>query len=373
MEQLIQQASRTPEDELFLANLYEAAGETPKAGRLYLARADADQNDANLLAQDIRGLILAGSPMAQEQLKRLGTLEPDSLRTVELQARLLHAQKQDKQVAALLIDFANKHPTANLVAVAGVLENLHLDEAAEQLYRRNATQSKTPQGALAYAAFLARQRKLSAALDVFERVWRQNPTEALATTAVSLVRAAGLPESNECKRVEKWLKEASDRKPESITLQLSLADLQAFLGELQDAERNYRKCYARQPQDPNCLNNLAWLLTLTQSNLTEALDLIQSAIKLTGPVSAVLDTRAVVYLSTNQADLAVHDLELAVDQSPNATRYFHLAEAYRKAGKLDAATAALRKAEQLGLEPGSLYPRDRVLYPELKAELGAVQ
>ena len=97
--------------------------------------------------------------------------------------------------------------------------------------------------------------------------------------------------------------------------------------------------------------------------------LVDRAIELSGPLPMLLDTRATARMALGQVDAAIEDLEEATNSGPSATRYFHLAQAYRKANRPGDAREALREAKALGLDEGSLHPMERKGYHQLLGEL----
>jgi hypothetical protein len=66
---------------------------------------------------------------------------------------------------------------------------------------------------------------------------------------------------------------------------------------------------------------------------------------------------------------ALTDIEQALAQAPAPLLYFHQALAYAHLGQRQAASAALQKGEQLGLEPRQLHPLERRLHGELLRSL----
>jgi tetratricopeptide (TPR) repeat protein len=110
---------------------------------------------------------------------------------------------------------------------------------------------------------------------------------------------------------------------------------------------------------------LAW----KEGAAAEALELINRAFDVVGPIPSVLDTRALVSLKMGKGEPAVKDLKEAVAEAPTAPRYVHLARAYLLAGHRPSALAALRTAETLGLKADSLEPRERAAYHQLLAAL----
>ena len=105
--------------------------------------------------------------------------------------------------------------------------------------------------------------------------------------AVELERAGRLDEAAE--RYTQVL----ESRPESLRAWVNLGNVEAGRGRPQDAERAYRRALSVAPDDPDALNNLAWLLLQEGSRLEEAEALAHDAARRRGPDQAlVLDTLA---------------------------------------------------------------------------------
>jgi tetratricopeptide (TPR) repeat protein len=105
--------------------------------------------------------------------------------------------------------------------------------------------------------------------------------------AVELERAGRLDEAAE--RYTQVL----EAQPESLRAWVNLGNVESGRGRPQDAERAYRRALSVSPEDPDALNNLAWLLLQEGSRLEEAEGLAHAAARRKGPDQAlVLDTLA---------------------------------------------------------------------------------
>ena len=153
-------------------------------------------------------------------------------------------------------------------------------------------------------------------------------------------------------------------------MRLSLASLHSQQQRYDQAESIYRAILGSSPDIVLALNNLAWILSFQPGKEKEALALIDHAVELAGAVPGLLDTRAVIRLNNGRADLALGDLRTAIAVSPQlADLHFHLARGHHAAKKNGEARRALRQAEQHGLKPETVDPREREIFLKLRQEL----
>ena len=165
------------------------------------------------------------------------------------------------------------------------------------------------------------------------------------------------------------IQEAIHANPNSLALQFPLANLRLLQGHYEEAEKILRAIHEKNPSLGTPLNNLAWLLALQDGRGSEALSLAQQAIDLDGETPGLLDTRAVAYLATGQADLAIKDLEDSIAVQPLPDIYFHLARAYLAKGRQGDAGKALQRAHELGFTEQKLSPLERKSYQQLLSAL----
>jgi len=96
--------------------------------------------------------------------------------------------------------------------------------------------------------------------------------------------------------------------------------------------------------------------------------LINQAIEIAGPVGAMLDSRALVYLAKKQPEAALADLEMALADEVTPVRLFHQARAYAMAGKRHEAAAALAAAKKKGLTRDSLDASEMPIFDNFRVE-----
>jgi tetratricopeptide (TPR) repeat protein len=366
LQSLIDRKLATPSDHLLAAQLYEALGDLPKARARYTALLTLPgASTPTILGTAGRFLIrhgdLDGAALALAELKKQPV---QTAATIELQARLFHAQNQTKEAVTLLEKTAEIDGISR-AAVAGVLEELGQFEKAETQLR------KRPEDVLTLAQFLIRRGDPSKALAECNDAWSRCPPVAVAETCLAAL-AAMPPDASAVDRVAAHVDAARAKSPEDVSLLAALAAVRNFQGRFDQSIELYRSILEKDARQVTALNNLAWLLALKGGHADEALKLVESAVKISGPNPDLLDTRAVAYLAMTPpvAMAAVKDLKDVVKDAPSPTAYFHLAQAQLQAGQRKEALDAWRKANDMRLDPQILHPRERAAYDQLVAALG---
>ncbi len=106
------------------------------------------------------------------------------------------------------------------------------------------------------------------------------------------------------------------------------------------AEVQFRKSLAIDPQNPNVLNYLGYMLADQGEKLPEALKLIRQAVDLDPQNGAYLDSLGWVYFKSGQYPQAEENLHKAIERmNTDPTVHDHLGEVYEKTGKLKMAVA----------------------------------
>ncbi len=280
------------------------------------------------------------------------------------QAQELIRQRQVAEAIALLREHVKQQDLADAVhatitrVAASLLEEIGELGAAEDLFRQYANLSTQPAAVFILAKFLARNDQVGEALTVCEKHLGAAAPELVATGTVSVV-SQGDTTSDHLQQVDEWIMVAIEQKPESLACLVALADLRLLQRRLGEAEELYRMVLTKNDKNLVALNNLAWLLTHVEGRSTQALDLINRAIELAGRQAALLDTRAMVYLSIGKAHEALEDLHEVYEGTDSAIGNLHLAIAHLLADDTEMAAAAMAEAERCGLRANSLHPLER--------------
>lgn len=399
---VLRQAMTDNSSRLLLAQLYAASGDVAQARRQFQTLlAEAGDNPA-YIASYIR-ILLTGTEIGEAELwlAKLEELQPASLETKELRARLLvangDAQAAIDMLKALRSDDsddanAKKNPPPGPERIALLMEGLAssvarrdaasatspsggnvagprstpetksseqrnlLLAAAEELLREAAGEGS--RGRAALAAFLGRHGRPADALKLWLEFFEGEDYET-AASGCSLLAATQQLNAEQLAEVERRLVKAKDAHPESLGVLSALALIYDAQVRYDQAVATYRGILAKDRDNVVALNNLALNLALRNQPGSDALKLIDRALAARGPAATLLDTRGTVYLAMGKADKAIADLEEAVAQEPAASYYFHLARAHLLRGDRQAAAAAVERAKQTGLREESLHLLER--------------
>ena len=314
------------------------------------------------LVQFVQFLVDRGElDRAEHWLAELKRLSPRSLGVLELEARLLDLRNAKPELLALLQDRGRQVPD-EMGSVAGLLERFGFAGEAEAAYKAFIVRKPDePERVLALASFLARQDRTKEGGRLLEAAWKTCRPEAVAVTALALYVAPSADDSLK-HRVEAWIAEASRNSPSTAgLLRPKLAAIYCRQERYDEAEALLRQNLAADPDNVEALNNLAWELALREpAKPREALKLIDRAIEKRGPISTFVDTRAVALIQNGEPDRAAHELCSVQAADPkNVSLALHLAWAYQRAGKAEAARKAFELAQQLGFRPETRHPLER--------------
>jgi tetratricopeptide (TPR) repeat protein len=334
------------------------------------------------VAADLLALVVQMQFQAKEfdrtgpWLARLVKAEPDSLRSLVLEAQLTHEQKPEADLSALIEPRTaailkaaadDEAKTRLMTGIGDLYSSLKVYPAAEKWYRQ-VIAAKPEQYSLLVGA-LVRQQKLGDAISLIENVAK---TETSARPA--LVLATALTESKptpaDMARAEPILTAALQEHEKDLGLKYAASLVRLIQGEHEAAESLYREILAVNPKFVPALNNLAMLLAERPTARAEALELISQAIEIAGPDAGLQDTKGAILVYSQRAAEAVPLLEAATRAADADPRHhLHLALAYESLNQVEPAKAHLKIALDRQLESQLLMPLDRQLLAELQASL----
>ncbi len=302
--------------------------------------------------------------------------EDGDIRGILTKARELRKSGDDQAVLAAIdkyikdADQTEAAYTQNLQSVVAVLESIKEFDAAETLLKQHAIGVRKPDVVLTLIPFVARRGRIDEALDLCDQAAEFAQADVLARVTLGVLRA-GHPTSGQIERVEDRIAAAAEKAPPATrpSLDLALAELREIQGRFPEMTAIYRKLIEENGRNVVALNNLAWFLSFDAQDRGSSLEMINRAIRLAGPESELLDTRAVVRLNLDQPQEAVQDLEEALKETSTPTIYFHLAVAQSRGGDAAAAAESFRLAEQAGFDVNTLHPLEKEAYEKLVKSL----
>ena len=369
LAETVRQPEALPSDLLLLATLHEEDKNWPAAKEMLSKLMSTQGQNAEFLAAFARGLLRRGDAAAARPLyDRLKKLDPVSIATVEVESRLLKAENKNDQAGAVLVDFAKGKDHATVFKAAGLLEDIGVMDRAESLYRTAASEDAIPDDRLNVAMFLARRNRTEEALSICEAERSGNNPESVARICMYILATADSTEPQR-ERLAGWLEQMVAKATRPAELWLRLATVRDMQGRYKEAEALYRRSIETNPRSPIALNNLAWILTFQEGRESEALNLINRAFVISGPLTDLLDTRAVIYLALREQDKALLDIAKVVSGSPTPSRLFHLCQVQMATSDLRSAKETFERAKAAGLSAKGLHALERPSYQRLAVEL----
>lgn len=316
---------------------------------------------------------------ARTWLQRLRQKAPEAPATLALEAKLAMAEKDRPTAVAAARKLMPSGPVPDeqlpqLGSTAKLMEDLGFPKAADKLLTEFAERS--PDGIVARAEFLGRQKRPEESLRLLETAWDRVPLDRLLRTAVFVARVQGTSlEPAVRSRIDKLFVRARRQDPGSLVIELLDAEMREIQGQSDEVESMYRKLLAQsgleKTQRAIIANNLAFHLARKET-AKEALELIESAIRELGPHPDLLDTRGVIQTELGNYSKAVEDLREAA-LIPTPVKLLHLAVAQEGAAQIEGARRSLARARKLGLIADQLSKADRARLERLDAALGTEQ
>jgi tetratricopeptide (TPR) repeat protein len=361
------------------ARQYERVGEWQKAKDLML-KVLSGPSPEPLYFLGYAEMLLRNNELADVDfwLNRYDRVRND-IRSLPIRVRLLVRQGSEKQAVALLNRLLGRPPWT-----AARLPQARL--AASQLHQlRQYTEAETiwrgfiqtePSGVIMLATTVGMnpERDLNDALKLLEASLKFHTPREVLLVGMEILRARKADaQRNHFEDLGRWYKAAIEASPDDPQLEMLLGDMWEIRGDLNRAEQQYRRVLARNDLDPvtraHIGNNLAFILSTQRKNTDEAVDLIEKAMAVYGPISDLLDTRGVAYLAAGNAKKALEDFREAV-LVPSAMKWVHLAFAQSELGDQEGARQSLKKAQDMDLKRQDLYEAEWRRYENLARDLG---
>ncbi len=365
--------------ELQLAHLLHQVGQQERSEKQILDMLSRYGADPNIWAAHVDMLIDRGEyDRAAKRLSRLEELKAKGISLLPLKAKLASNQGNQELLRKTFLTMLprdlhkpDEKQLATVLAVANLAAQLDDQELAEQLYRLYV--KRVPEQKSRLVNYLAIYGNGEEALNEIKRLRGKRTDDDLRMALHILQRRKEFGDKFD-EDVLLLIRSAVREDPESAQRQLMLAEALEITEKFDQSVEAYQQLLQKEdlPDRPraSAMNNLAFLYALKGQRLDEAEQLVDQAIEIFGPISAALDTRAIVRIAQKRYDSAVEDMELAVMVGPTDAKYFHLAQAQLLAGKPQAALAAWDKAVDQGLlEQNSLHPLEKGVLEKLSSQI----
>ncbi len=294
-------------------NLLEAEGKTDEAITTLKAIVDETRGGDNNAAKGTRAMLLERlgglyranhqTPQAVESFRQAAELAPDSASRAAVQIVDTYRQAKDfKNALAEAKSAREKYPNERPVKVI-------------------------------YALLLADVGRVpEAAVELKSLPSGSKDRELYLTLAQVYEKGKDYPE------MEKAIGEAeklSESKADKETIYFMRGAMYEKMKKFDQAETEFRKVLAVNPQSSSAMNYLGYMLADRNSRLDEARDLLHKAIELDPFNGAYLDSLGWVYYRLNKLDEAENYLRRSLERiQGDPTVHDHLGDVYLKQGKL---------------------------------------
>jgi len=142
-----------------------------------------------------------------------------------------------------------------------------------------------------------------------------------------------------------YYQQAHELSPDDVAVTLSLADALAGAGRMDEAKTIYQALVKTHPENAPALNNVAFFLADTDSDLDEALRLAKNALARIPGQPDFSDTIGYIYLKKGMLDSAIQSFRLLAQRYPNSAGFrYHLGLALFQKGEKAVARKELQAA-----------------------------
>lgn len=360
-----------------LARMANLAGETAAATKHYkaaLAKKPLDSLWQEVYLFQLRAGELAG---AEETLKTLESKFPDKISRDQARIELLARTGKIAEAKAIAKAALESLPGAKMStfekyqAAFTILRPLGRppELAAIMTKQFQEIADRVPDDRLFLAEWMAEDANhfrdaLTLCLGIAESVESAQPLWSLGRILLH-----GNPNDDEMRRINNLIVTREQRQGIDAPDQLAaLGWVSEVLGRYNESVKMVTRAAELRPFNPAILNNLAWLTYAYQNKLAEAIEKINQSILVAGPISELLDTRAVILAGMKRplAAIAILEGSVLLDSRTNSLTYLHLADIYRGAGDAASSQRALATAKRIGL--AGLAPKDQEILRSLEGQ-----
>jgi tetratricopeptide (TPR) repeat protein len=379
-----QQGQLTPEQGTRMGQLLFQVGDWDKCRRQMEYSISQYPNDLGIRSTYVSMLIQKRNfKEAERWIDRMERIENGAQAALNLRVRMAARQGNSELVRQVLRSMVPKLRAGDTEAVEKLLPLAILSESVED-YEWAATLAseyikRSENNRLEAARLLALHGDLEEGAELIKKVFPSRIDDAYLV-AVELLRARRDDNPALLDEMLNELGESALRDdPESAHRLRLHAEALEVQERFEEAIAAYDALLARDDVPKfiraTALNNLAYVLALTgnRDRLEDALRAADETVELLGPLSDVLDTRAVVLIAMGKPEKAVEDMELAVKVEATPSKYFHLIHAQVKAGQIEEAQRTWAIAQREGLVEDKISPLEREEFRRIAQQFGGLK
>jgi predicted Zn-dependent protease len=207
---------------------------------------------------------------------------------------------------------------------------------------------KRSPGAVGLRQVLAQVAMSFGKYDMAIEQYRQLAAAAPASTEIQRGLAAAYTAQGNAAAAAGILETAVQKDPSQMAASLDLAHALLSAGRVGDAKAQYRRMLKVEPNNPNALNDLAYLMAESGENLDEALAFARKGAQFaTEPTlkTSLADTLGWIYLKKRMYDSALQSFQSLVNSNPGSMTFrYHLGSTLFEMGNKPKAKAELEAA-----------------------------
>ncbi|MBX3427806.1 MAG: tetratricopeptide repeat protein [Pirellulales bacterium] len=229
---------------------------------------------------------------------------------------------------------------------------------------------RKPEGQLELARMMGRFGDAEESMTLLKRLFDDNLDDVLRA-ALEIYRARRAESGDKLDdAVSSFVRRAINDDPENAQRLVLQAEAYEIREEYDAAIDAYGALVQRDDLPgmvrATALNNFAYLLALKgeKTRLDDALKAVDESAELLGPISDILDTRAVVHMARDDFKSAAADMKKSIQIGPTPSKYYHLARALYYAGDKDGAIDAWRRGLEEGLDLKAISDLEHQQYEE---------
>lgn len=368
---------------LNLARLLNAVGMDDQCESQLLATVRHYGSNPQVWATYVLILIDQGDlQRAEQRLNRLVEMVPDDPGTVQLRARLAAKQgrhgEAHRQIRSLLpenlrlVDDKQLEEVRRIAQFAAEIGDLPLAEQLFSLYVK-----RHPERAMLTAQYLARYGDPDKAIELLKQLFDTQKETALELTVRMLQSRRAEFGDRYDEATSELVSRALREDPDSVRRRLLQAQLLELRGHYEESARAYEELLgiADAPRSLRAMvmNNLSFLWALMGERVDEASQYIKEAESILGPISDILDTKAIVAIAHKDYDAAITNMRLSLEVEPTAIKYFHLAQAQLLGGNGEEAIIAWDKGVEAGLAPEVVTKLEIGVYRQIAEQIESLR